>query len=85
MGGTVTRQTFNPCARRVPKQRTVVDVHSKPQTAMNLNASNVIVDFASRKILGSCQYVNGVRKKVTGAADDARVQQACPASTAGGQ
>lgn len=80
VGGTVTRQTFNPCARRVPKQRAVVDIRSKPRTAMDLNASNVIVDIAARKVLGSCRYVNGVRKQVAGAAEDARVQQACPAA-----
>ena len=79
VGGTVTRQVYNPCARRVPKQRAVVDIRNTPQTAINLNAHNVVVDAAARKVLGSCRYVNGVREQID-RADDVRLQRACPAS-----
>ena len=79
VGGSVSRQVYNPCARRVPKQRTVVDIRSTPQTSTNLNANNVIVDFAADKVLGSCRYVDGVRKQLVGE-DNVRLARACPAS-----
>lgn len=79
--GTVTRQTFDPCARRVARQRQEVAINTVPKSAVAADATRVIVTAAAEaSVLGICRYAAGRRVETYGPSADALFETGCPSS-----
>jgi hypothetical protein len=79
VGGTVTRQVYNACARRVPRQKAVVDIQAEARTDIRQDAHVAVIENKTLipRVAGYCEFRGGALKDSKGEDSSAVVAAAC--------
>jgi hypothetical protein len=83
VGGTVTRQVYNACARRVPRQRAVVDIQTEARTDIRRDAYVAVIENNTLipRVAGYCEFRGGTLRDSEGIATSSTVAAACGGAT----